>query len=227
VQFADAPPEQWGLAVDALLGMGIRQKPQVASRALDGAMADWLAQMLGGGKPVLHADVLSGLLVDTGQWLLNAPDLIAGCADPSALPNLFSSQRYTLSLLTLKLGLFTAQGRDACGEVWFDDLGISQQAREPQEPSAWLLGASEMRMPARLHASHKGSYGDVAVIGGASGMQGAALLVARAALHTEAGKVFVALLGGGMVVDPMQPELMFRDASAFDFAGPDREPTAS
>ncbi len=50
-----------------------------------------------------------------------------------------------------------------------------------------------MRSP-RTHASHKGSYGDVAVIGGASGMAGAALLAGSAALHGGAGRVFVGLL---------------------------------
>ena len=53
----------------------------------------------------------------------------------------------------------------------------------------------------RTHASHKGSYGDAAVIGGEGlqargmGMTGAALLAASAALHAGAGRVLVALLG--------------------------------
>ena len=69
----------------------------------------------------------------------------------------------------------------------------------------------------RPHASHKGSFGDVAVIGGASGMTGAALLAASAALHFGAGRVFVSLLdGGAMAVDPNQPELMFRALDALD-----------
>jgi hydroxyethylthiazole kinase-like uncharacterized protein yjeF len=69
----------------------------------------------------------------------------------------------------------------------------------------------------RAHASHKGSYGDVAVIGGASGMTGAALLAASAALHHGAGRVFVGLLDGGTLsVDPGQPELMFRALDALD-----------
>ncbi len=208
VQFANAPPAHWDAAVDALLGIG-------ASRAPDGAMADWLALMAQSGKPVLQVDGPSGLLVDTGQWLAYAPHSIASRAGFDWGQGHFLSQKHTLSLLTLKPGLFTAHGRDACGQVWFDDLGIEQAA---QEPSAWLLGAQEMQMPTRLHASHKGSYGDVAVIGGASGMQGAALLAARAALHTGAGRVFVGLLGGGMVVDPIQPELMFREISALDFS---------
>jgi hydroxyethylthiazole kinase-like uncharacterized protein yjeF len=64
---------------------------------------------------------------------------------------------------------------------------------------------------ARLHASHKGSYGDVAVIGGAPGMAGAALLAARAALHHGAGRVFVGLLDAAApALDPAQPDLMLR-----------------
>jgi hydroxyethylthiazole kinase-like uncharacterized protein yjeF len=66
-------------------------------------------------------------------------------------------------------------------------------------------------MPQRAHDSHKGSYGDVAVIGGAPGMTGAALLAASGALHAGAGRVLVGLLdGGAMTVDPSQPELMLR-----------------
>jgi hydroxyethylthiazole kinase-like uncharacterized protein yjeF len=75
--------------------------------------------------------------------------------------------------------------------------------------SARLLGAPQP--PQRSHASHKGSYGDVAIIGGAPGMTGAALLAATAALHHGAGRVFVGLLdGGSMQAHPQQPELMFR-----------------
>jgi ADP-dependent NAD(P)H-hydrate dehydratase / NAD(P)H-hydrate epimerase len=208
VWFADAPPAHCDVAVDALLGIG-------ASRAPEAEMADWLSLMMQSGKPVVHVDVPSGFSSDTGQWL-SATKSIAGRADSMWASGSFSSQKYTLSLLTLKLGLFTAHGRDACGEIWVDDLGIEQAV---QDPSAWLLGAQEMQMLPRWHASHKGSYGDVAVIGGASGMQGAALLAARAALHAGAGRVFVELLGGGMVVDPQQPELMFREVAFLELEG--------
>jgi hydroxyethylthiazole kinase-like uncharacterized protein yjeF len=72
---------------------------------------------------------------------------------------------------------------------------------------------------ARAHASHKGTYGDVMVLGGAPGMTGAALLAARAALHAGAGRVFVGLLdGGSLSVDMHQPELMFRPIDTLNFA---------
>jgi hydroxyethylthiazole kinase-like uncharacterized protein yjeF len=65
----------------------------------------------------------------------------------------------------------------------------------------------------RLRDSHKGRFGTVTVIGGASGMVGAALLAGRAALKLGAGCVHVALLADDApVVDIVQPELMLHRA---------------
>ncbi|MDO8413322.1 MAG: NAD(P)H-hydrate dehydratase [Gallionellaceae bacterium] len=61
----------------------------------------------------------------------------------------------------------------------------------------------------RPHDSHKGMFGTVMVIGGASGMVGAPLLAARAALKMGAGSVHVGLLADhAPAVDMQQPELM-------------------
>lgn len=194
VLLAPQPPAACELAIDALLGIG-------ASRAPEGAMADWLRQMHAGGQPVLAVDVPSGLDADTG--------VLSWTGTPA------SSVRACLSFLTLKPGLFTAQGRDAAGTVWFDDLGCSDHT---ERPIARLAGAPATG--ARAHASHKGSYGDVAVIGGAPGMAGAALLAGSAALHAGAGRVFVGLLDpSAAAVDGTQPELMLRDAHALDVSG--------
>jgi hydroxyethylthiazole kinase-like uncharacterized protein yjeF len=196
VRFADMPPGQADLVIDAVLGIGVR-------RPLEGRAAAWpvqMARMAQAGAPVLAVDLPSGLDADTGQG--------------EAI-----TATHTLSLLTLKPGLFTALGRDASGQVWFDDLGATRFLAGA-DPAATLCPAPEP-VP-RPHASHKGSWGDVAVIGGAPGMAGAALLAARAALHAGAGRVFAGLLprqqpaGSGMTVDPVQPELMFRPVSALD-----------
>ena len=141
---------------------------------------------------MLAVDVPSGLHAGTGQ------PLGAACA----------RARHTLTLLTLKPGLFTAAGRDHAGTVWFDDLGVDTAT---DEPDAWLVGADIARPDARRHAQHKGSFGDVGIVGGAPGMTGAALLAARAAHAAGAGRVYVSLLdGSGLTHDAMRPELMFR-----------------
>jgi len=69
---------------------------------------------------------------------------------------------------------------------------------------------------ARPVDSHKGTFGTVAILGGGPGMVGAPILAGRAALKTGAGKVFVgfAQTDCPMPCDPLQPELMLRDADA-------------
>jgi hydroxyethylthiazole kinase-like uncharacterized protein yjeF len=142
--------------------------------------------------PVLAIDLPSGLAADTGQRL-------GSCVLAD----------HTLSLLTLKPGLFTAQGRDQAGTVWLDTLGIDNTCGEL--PEAWLGGAQVAAAPRRRHAQHKGSFGDVAVVGGAPGMAGAALLAARAAHAAGAGRVFVELLDANAAAfDMVRPELMLR-----------------
>lgn len=223
VVLAAEAPEEFDLCIDALLGIGAMLDP---ARAGTAQMQHWLELMLTGTAPCLAVDVPSGLDADNG--------VPSSAVTSKSIANndhqIGTRAIFTLSLLTLKPGLFTASGRDSAGEVWFDPLGddsLAIASRVP--PSAWLLGhdqASQAGQPAKMraaHASHKGSFGDVAVIGGqssataASHMTGAALLAARAALHAGAGRVFVALLGAqGPQVDMLQPELMFRTPEALD-----------
>jgi hydroxyethylthiazole kinase-like uncharacterized protein yjeF len=205
VRFMPQPPDALtphDLCIDALLGIGGKRPP-------DGAMQSWIDGMNRSEAQVLAVDMPTGLHADTGASLAVAPARAVHA-------------QHTLSLLTVKPGLFTAQGRDYAGQVWLDDLGCGIS---DANPVAWLSGPPPA-VP-RRHASHKGSYGDVAVIGGAPSMTGAALLAASAALHRGAGRVFVTLLdqakrgtsrSAGMSVDVSQPELMFRAVDALDLA---------
>jgi hydroxyethylthiazole kinase-like uncharacterized protein yjeF len=88
-------------------------------------------------------------------------------------------------------------------------------------PHAWLNHPALFAhvLQPRLHNSHKGSYGDVAVIGGAHGMGGAVILAARAAAHCGAGRVFAGFLEQPPAYDSVQPELMCRLASTMALDG--------
>ncbi|MFT4242809.1 MAG: NAD(P)H-hydrate epimerase, partial [Acidovorax sp.] len=179
VRWSDGPPANLtasDLCIDALLGIGATPRPP------DDRLRACLHALRRSPAPVLAVDLPSGLNADTGQYAEGfAPDTES------------ASPRHTLALLTLKPGLFTATGRDAAGTVWLDGLGVDT-ADAP--PTAWLSGPAPATP--RAHASHKGSYGDVAVVGGEGlaergmGMGGAALLAASAALHGGAGRVQVA-----------------------------------
>jgi len=188
------------LVIDALLGIGASRPPEGAIAAAIGRIADLAAL----GARVLAIDVPSGFDVDRGQPLGTA---CVGADD-------------TLTLIAPKPGLFTGSGRDHAGRTWCARLGVDSPSGSAD---AWLVGTGDpsCAVSARRHASHKGSFGDVAVVGGAPGMAGAAWLAARAAHAAGAGRVFVDLVGerAGMneastEVDPVRPELMSRRAWA-------------
>ena len=95
---------------------------------------------------------------------------------------------------------------DHAGEVVVDMLGA--EGLHGESAQAALNGPAlfaDLLRPRRQN-SHKGSFGDVAVLGGARGMAGAAVLAARAALYGGAGRIFAALLDPGMNIDPTAPE---------------------
>lgn len=178
------PAQMPDVAIDALLGLGSRRAPA-------GALASLIETLNALACPVLAVDLPSGLNADTGQ----------AHGDACVVAD------HTLSLLTLKPGLFTAAGRDHAGEVWFDALGTAG----PERTSAMLSGSAAIATD-RRHARHKGSFGDVAVVGGATGMAGAALLAARAAHAAGSGRVYVDVLDATapLTLDATRPELMFR-----------------
>ncbi|RQO63630.1 bifunctional ADP-dependent NAD(P)H-hydrate dehydratase/NAD(P)H-hydrate epimerase [Paucibacter sp. KBW04] len=183
-----SPPEHLGLIVDGLLGLGATQGP--GSSELEGAIS--LLNRL--STPKLAIDLPSGLSGDSG------------CAKGSAV----LQAQHTLCLLNLKPGLLTGQGRALCGELWFDDLGLTPS----QMADAHWLGQDCLQAWLRPGpaTAHKGSQGDVLVMGGAPGMRGAARLAGRAALAAGAGRVFLTFLNTSTALtedaDAQRPELM-------------------
>ncbi|MCX7146801.1 MAG: NAD(P)H-hydrate dehydratase [Sulfuritalea sp.] len=178
------PKGDYGLVVDGLFGIGLQ-------RPITGAYADLIARINAFQGPVLSLDIPSGLDGDTGR--------VMGVAVRAT---------HTISFIGGKPGLYTLDGPDHCGEVSVVNLGL----RLDEFPGAVLSvdDFSDCLTP-RLRNSHKGSYGSLAVVGGAAGMTGAALLAGRAGLQLGAGRVFVGLLQA-LAVDPVQPELMLRTA---------------
>ena len=180
--FAD---QAWALAVDALFGIGL-------TRPIDTAHAAWVMRLNALACPRLALDLPSGLHADTGQ-----------CSGPCVRAS------HTASFIALKPGLFTLDGPDHCGEVHNFDLGLP-----PQASTGTLLTPACFAdwLHPRRRNTHKGSYGSAGIIGGAAGMQGAAMLAARAALHLGPGKVFLGLLEATSPgFDPDWPELILRN----------------
>lgn len=195
-RFIDALPagQPWALVIDGLFGIGL-------ARAIGGAARELVMAINAFACPVLSLDVPSGLDADSGAVV--GPDGVAVCASR------------TITFIGDKAGLHTFNGRDLAGAVLVESLGVATL------PAACCLNEPALfraHLTPRRHASHKGSFGDVAIVGGAPGMAGAAVLAARAALFSGAGRVFVAAIGPGPAFDAIQPEIMFRDAASFDGA---------
>lgn len=179
---------QWNMVIDGLFGIGL-------TRELDDRHQALVEQINRCGVPVLALDVPSGLNADTGQ--------IMGMAVHAS---------HTLTFIAMKPGLLTANGVDCCGEIHLALLALDAPALLP--PQGHLIDrAITSVLPPRPRNSHKGLAGSAAILGGADGMVGAALLAGRAALKCGAGRVYLGLLADNTPsVDPVQPELMLHPA---------------
>lgn len=148
----------------------------------------------------LALDVPSGLHSETGHWVGTMPGVTADA---------------TVTFLSAKSGLYMNEGVDAAGAVVVSELDVSVPLTR-----LGLIEYSDFDHICQLRPkfSHKGTFGHVAVVGGAEGHIGAALLSARAALRMGAGTVTVELLTpNAMMVDPVAPELMF-SSTPLDFS---------
>jgi ADP-dependent NAD(P)H-hydrate dehydratase / NAD(P)H-hydrate epimerase len=185
-----APILGFGLIIDGIFGIGLTRAPsgefRDAIRAINHAHQQ--------DAMVLSIDIPSGLDADTGVAFDDAVT-----AD------------VTLTFLGAKPGLYTADGVDCCGEIRIESLDVP--ARDAR---GHLLTETDCaaHIPSRRRNSHKGTYGNVGIIGGAAGMVGAAMLAARAALHMGPGKVYAGLLArDAAAFDTINPEIMVRAAS--------------
>ncbi len=167
-----ALPRRLGAAdavVDALFGTGL-------TRALSGSAARAVSAINSAGRPVVAADLPSGLSADTGQ-------LLGPCVKASA----------TVAFAALKHAHVFWPARGFCGRVVVHDIGIPRRALRPPRESLAVAEAADVRgwLPPREADSHKADFGRLAVIAGSRGKSGAAVLAARGALRAGAGLVTV------------------------------------
>jgi ADP-dependent NAD(P)H-hydrate dehydratase / NAD(P)H-hydrate epimerase len=186
---------QWHIVIDGLFGIGL-------SKAIAAPYRDLIEAVNRMHCPVLALDIPSGLDADSGT--ITGQDGIAVRAT------------HTVTFIADKPGLHTAHGRDLAGSVHVADLEIDPQLFAAPEIFRNDPALFPSILQPRLHNSHKGSYGNVAVVGGACGMHGAAILAGRAALHLGAGRVLVGFLDDAPAYDGMQPELMCREADIME-----------
>jgi len=150
--------------VDGLLGIGLQ-------RALDDDWQQLIAAINAAPAPRVAIDIPSGL-----SGLTGTPQPVAVEA------------QLTVTFIGAKTGQWLADGPDFCGELLFDDLGVSAAARRGIDARLEIIEDCRLPPPRRRN-THKNHYGHLLIVGGDRGMSGAVALAARAALRSGAGLV--------------------------------------
>ncbi|MFD1884643.1 NAD(P)H-hydrate dehydratase [Paenibacillus wenxiniae] len=174
-QTARSVSERWkpytGI-IDALLGTGSQGEP----REPYGAM---IRSANASGKPIIAADIPSGLNADTGE-------VADSCIEASR----------TVCLAFLKQGLTQYPGASAAGDVVVRSIGIPHLTAQRAGISSYLITDTVLKQELRINITraravdgHKGTYGHVMIVGGSLNMSGAGLMASRSALRIGSGLV--------------------------------------
>ena len=180
--------EDYDCIVDAIFGTGL-------SRTVIGIFEQaihWINQQQ--QAVILSVDIPSGLDADTG--------LIRGCAVWADI---------TVSILCYKAGQFTNFGKDLCGKLFLENIGVANTIISKVPSKVKLLDTAVLKSKelVRQHNTHKGTYGTAVIVGGHDGMLGALMLAGQSALRSGCGMVEVVSNSSRSVMISIQcPELI-------------------
>lgn len=181
------------LVIDGIFGTGFHGSAQgIIGQAID--------IVNGSGSLLLAIDVPSGVNATDGTVQGSAI-----CAD------------YTVTFGWAKYGTKVYPANDFVGEMTVADIGLPAHLPDKIASNITEVDPSLAKdwLPVRRQESHKGTYGHVAVVGGAHGMLGAPILTARGALKSGAGLVTAVSVPEIMLpLACKQPELMCRQLTA-------------
>lgn len=170
--------------LDGVFGTGLCRPVEGAPRAAIEAIA-----ALFGRAWIVSADVPSGLSADTGL------------AQPVAV-----RANHTVCFGFYKMGLLTGDAGNYVGRLELAPIGIPRECAREVEAVLWEVPQARRALPPRPAASHKGTFGKVSILAGGPNQEGAAALVALAALRTGAGTVTVR--ASRETLDSLRPRLV-------------------
>jgi len=158
--------ERPALIVDALFGIGL-------NRPLDTTWQQFVNHLNEAHRPMLSVDVPSGLDADTGEQ--------QGAAVVAS---------HTLAVGAPKAGMLKSSAWPFVGRVEVAaDAGLIPRPASDTE-MIWVQPTDFAEFPpTRSAATHKGSYGHLAIVAGSEGFHGAAVLATRGAQRAQPGLV--------------------------------------
>ena len=149
------------VVVDAIFGTGI-------TRNVEGHHRDCIDMINGSGKPVFSLDIPSGINGDTGSVMGTA--VAADCTVTFGLP---------------KTGNLLYPGYDHCGKLYVTHISFPPAL---YDSDALAIAVNEApRLPLRPRAGHKGDFGEVLVVAGASSYFGAPYFAAHSFMKAGGG----------------------------------------
>lgn len=182
----DPDPEfQADLLVDAMLGTG-------QDRPLSPVLARMVDRFRDAGLPVVAIDRPTG-------W--GGPD------DPGKVVR----ATHTFVLATMEPRMLLPDRAELLGTVHVLPIGLDPLFLAAQSTDHHWIEASDIRslLPRRPRTGHKGTFGHALLIAGGPGKLGAAVLAARAALHSGVGLITLRVPSGSeQVVHVSVPEVL-------------------
>ena len=194
------------LVIDGLFGIGL-------NRPLSSEWARFIERVNSARKPVLAVDVPSGLNADTGQ-----PQ---GAAIEA---------KVTLTVGAPKSGMLQEAAWRFVGRLEVaTDVGLTP-CQHTTEMNWTLPDDFAVFPPPRALATHKGTYGHLAIVAGSVGYHGAAVLAARAAQRAQPGLITLLALPDvyhaiapqlqAVMVSPWQPDIKLDGSYSAILLGP-------
>jgi len=190
--------EKTVLLIDGLFGIGL-------NRRLSSEWVRLIETINGAGVRVLSVDAPSGLNAETG--------LPEGAAVRASI---------TMTVGAPKQGLLAETAWECVGRLEVTgDVGLVLPC--PSHSDLVWVSAEDFRdfPPARKAASHKGSYGHVAIIAGSTGFHGAGVLAARGAQRAQPGLVTLHVTPGSYAAagGQLQAVMVKPGMNSADFPG--------
>ena len=175
------------VVIDAIFGTGLNNAPEGVSGAL-------IEHVNNSPAPVISIDLPSGLY-----------------ADIDSEANSIIKATHTICLQNYKLAFLLPQNDQYYGEVHLINIGMDKTFESEEEAEFELTERALIRSicKSRKRFSHKGTYGQAALLCGSYGMMGAAVLGARACLRSGVGKLTCYIPGCGYtILQSTVPEAM-------------------
>ncbi|MCX7767809.1 MAG: NAD(P)H-hydrate dehydratase [Flavobacteriales bacterium] len=161
--------------LDAILGSGLNRAPE-------GSAARAIRAMNASGCPVVAVDIPSGLAGDNNDHLAWSDRVVKSYC--------------TITFQAPYRSFFYPENTEFVAQFEVAPIGLLDefQLYEPGEVRCFYSTLPAIRglVKPRPRHGHKGTFGRVLVVGGSTGMCGAALLAARAAKAAGAGLVYLA-----------------------------------